>query len=231
MSNRNSGSAAGGLLVAVAVIAAAAVAVGIYAAWDTGRDIEREKAHARALAGMRSELKKTRDELHSAKEEVAKIGKENSKLEAAARVPRLEKPAAIEPPRIITKREFSETEYDETLKRAMFENPRIEAEKMEERPVILTEEETELKADKPVPPPQPIERATGLNAGGKYELDAREMAASGALARAEAYHRANPNADKAAVAQKYKEVASKFPGTIAGQAAARKAKELLKRDK
>ncbi len=229
MNRRISGSAANILLLAIAVIAAAAVAVGIYALWDTNRDIEREKAHARTLAGIRSELKKTQDELHSAKEELAKTREENRKLEAAARLPRLEKPAAIEPPRIITKRKFTETEFDEALKRAKFLTPELEAEMMKEKPVILLEEEKEI--EKPVPPPQPIEKAVGLNKGGKYEVDVHEMEASEAMGRVAIYEKKNPGADKAALAQKYKEIALKYPGTIAGGAAARKAKELLKRDK
>jgi hypothetical protein len=54
-----------------------------------------------------------------------------------------------EPPAIITRREFQEQEYDETLKRAMFKTPRIECEKMVEKPIIILEEEVEITKDIP----------------------------------------------------------------------------------
>ncbi len=50
---------------------------------------------------------------------------------------------------IVTKNEFAEQEFDETLKRAMFKTPRIEAEKMVEKPIILLEEEVEITKDIP----------------------------------------------------------------------------------
>jgi hypothetical protein len=54
-----------------------------------------------------------------------------------------------EPPAIVTTREFAEQEYDPTLKRAMFKTPRIEAEVMVEKPIILLEEEVEITKDVP----------------------------------------------------------------------------------
>lgn len=74
-----------------------------------------------------------------------------------------------------------------------------------------------------------IERAIGVNEGGKYEVDAREMAASDALGRATAYDKANPYDDKEVIAAKYQEVASKYSGTISGGKAAQKAAEVMDR--
>jgi len=54
-----------------------------------------------------------------------------------------------EPPAIVTQREFADQEYDETLKRAMFKTPRIECEKMVEKPIIILEEEVEITKDIP----------------------------------------------------------------------------------
>ena len=50
---------------------------------------------------------------------------------------------------IVTQREFQEQEYDETLKRAIFKTPRIDAEVMVEKPIILLEEEVEITKDIP----------------------------------------------------------------------------------
>ncbi len=74
-----------------------------------------------------------------------------------------------------------------------------------------------------------IERAIGVEAGGKYETDAREMAASDALGRATAYDKANPYDDKEVVASKYQDVANQYSGTIAGGKAAQKAAEVMDR--
>ncbi len=52
-------------------------------------------------------------------------------------------------PAISVTREFAEQEYDPTLKRAMFKTPRIEAEVMVEKPVVLLEEEVEITKDVP----------------------------------------------------------------------------------
>jgi hypothetical protein len=74
-----------------------------------------------------------------------------------------------------------------------------------------------------------IERATGLNKGGKYEVDAREHEASAALGRATAYDKANPYEDKEIVAAKYQDVATRFAGTISAGKAAQKAAEVMGR--
>jgi hypothetical protein len=74
-----------------------------------------------------------------------------------------------------------------------------------------------------------IEKAIGVEKGGYYEKDAREMTASDALGRAEAYDKANPYEDKDVVAQKYQEVASQYAGTVAAGKASQKAAEVLDR--
>ncbi len=56
---------------------------------------------------------------------------------------------AHEPPCIVIQRSSGEQEYDETLKRAMFKTPRIESEKMVERPIVILEEEVEITKDIP----------------------------------------------------------------------------------
>jgi Ca-activated chloride channel family protein len=52
-----------------------------------------------------------------------------------------------ENPVVVTQREFQDQEYDETLKRAMFKTPRIEGEKMGEKPILILEEEVEITKD------------------------------------------------------------------------------------
>jgi len=79
--------------------------------------------------------------------------------------------------------------------------------------------------------PQPIEKAVSLDAGGRYEVDEREMAASAAVGLAMAYEQANPDEEKAMVARKYEQIALKYPETVAGRAAAKKAIELLGQDR
>ena len=74
-----------------------------------------------------------------------------------------------------------------------------------------------------------IEKAIGLEKGGKYEVDAREMAASGALRKAEAYDKANPYEDKEIVAARYQDVATRYAGTTAAGKAAEKAAEVMGR--
>ena len=60
---------------------------------------------------------------------------------------------AIIPPKteaaILTKREFVEPEYDETLKRGTIRTPRIDAEIMVEHPIIILEEEQEITKSVP----------------------------------------------------------------------------------
>jgi len=62
-------------------------------------------------------------------------------------------------------------------------------------------------------------RAIGLQKGGKYEVDAREMAASQALGRARNYDKSNQYEDKEIVAQRYQDVASQYAGTQAAREA------------
>jgi len=50
---------------------------------------------------------------------------------------------------VLTQVEFTEPEYDSTLKRDVFKTPRIECEKMVEKPIIILEEETEIAKDIP----------------------------------------------------------------------------------
>jgi hypothetical protein len=230
-------------------LVAAAIAVSAYIIWSTTGDAKREpvetavglgpesiyEADAREMAASEALGKATAFEdnnPNAKKEDVATRYKEvvsNFPGTAAAR-----KAAKIlkAPPRIVTNREFAETEYEETLKRATFMNPRIEAERMAEKPVVLVEEEKteEKEVEKPVRSPQPAKQAVGLGAGGKYERDAREHAATAALADAIAFEYNNPNAKKEETAAKYKEVADNFPDTVAAREAAKILKEILKRD-
>lgn len=234
MNEETSENRTGALLFTAMVLVAAAIAVSAYVIWDTGRDAKCEEAHSQALARVRRELKDTQADLLAAQADLdrtsgdlARTRAEKNKLEAvAAELAELKRRSVKTPPVIVTDRKFSEMEYDETLKRAMFKNPRIEAEKMVEKPVIILEEVVEEP-----PVPVPAERAAGLGAGGKYERDAREHEATTALADAIAFEYNNPNATKEEIAAKYREVAGKFSDTVAAREATKILKEILKRDR
>jgi hypothetical protein len=77
--------------------------------------------------------------------------------------------------------------------------------------------------------PETVERAVGLNRGGKYEQDARELAASNALGQARYFDAANPYEDKEIVAAKYREVVDKYPDTAAAKEAAKMFEEVMQR--
>lgn len=74
-----------------------------------------------------------------------------------------------------------------------------------------------------------MERAMGLEEGGRHERDQREMEASRLLGAARDFDTANPYEDKEVVAGKYREVADKYPGTQAAKEAAEMAEEVMKR--
>jgi hypothetical protein len=234
MSKNFFSSELGGLLLPLSVLIVAAAAFSAYVIWDTSRDAKREEDHKRVLSGIKSEIKQTKDELRqaqadlaNAKDELTTALAEKKKLQAvAAELSKFKGRIPKEPPRIVTKRKFAETDFDETLKRASFKTPEIEAQLMTEKPVILLEEDVEAP-----PAPVPVERATGLNAGGKYERDAREMAASQALGKAIAYEYNHPNAKKEDIAAKYREVIGKYPDTTASKEAAKILKEIQNRSK
>ena len=64
-----------------------------------------------------------------------------------------------------------------------------------------------------------IKKAVGLNSGGKYERDAKQMAASDLLGQARAFDAANPYEDKEIVADKYRVVYERYPGSEAAKEA------------
>lgn len=233
MSKDHSSNKFGVLLLPCALLIGAA-ALCLCVLWSAGRDAERAEEQDRALAGIRHQLtetedrlQKTQDELAQTKKDLSSTREEMEKLASGTGYPpELNNRVTGEPLGIITKRKFTETDFDETLKRASFKTPEIEARLMTEKPVILLEDEAETP-----PAPAPVEKATGLNAGGKYERDALEMAASEALGKAIAYEYNNPNAKKEDIALRYREVISKYPDTTASKEAAKILKEILKRDK
>jgi hypothetical protein len=80
-------------------------------------------------------------------------------------------------------------------------------------------------------PERVIERVIVPPTAGKFERDAREMAASQALGRARNFDKSNMYEDKEKVAAKYKEVVEKYPGTEAAEEAAEQYKKVMQRRK
>ena len=74
-----------------------------------------------------------------------------------------------------------------------------------------------------------VEKAMGLEEGGKYDRDRREMDASRLLGQARNFEGANPYEEKEVIASKYREVFEKYPGTEAAKDAKEAYEEVMKR--